>query len=212
MNNAPVIIIGGGGHAKVLADCLRLQSCRIMGFTDWDETALIPGVKRLGDDSFLQQVEPSQVHLVNGIGSVRSLELRKNIFDRFKALGFHFINIIHPSVLIANDVDLAEGTQIMAGAIIQPGCQIGCNTIVNTKVSLDHDCRISAHVHISPGSTLCGGVIIDESVHIGAGSTLIQNIHIGAQSLIGAGSVVIKDVSPGQKVFGVPAKVKEATQ
>lgn len=206
----PVIVVGSGGHAKVLIDALLIQNFRVLGITDKDlskEDNKVLGVPVIGGDDVIFQYHPSKILLVNGIGSATGTSLRKELFDKFKNMGFSFLNLIHPSAIFANDVELAEGTQIMAGAVIQTGSFVGKNSIINTKVSIDHDCLIGNHVHIAPGVTLSGGVTVKDCTHIGTGATVIQGIHIGRNCLIGAGSLVNKDVPDGSKVFGVPAKV-----
>ncbi|HEX3032888.1 MAG TPA: NeuD/PglB/VioB family sugar acetyltransferase, partial [Bacillota bacterium] len=132
--------------------------------------------------------------------------LRSKLFDKFKADGYSFASVIHPSAIIGYDVELGEGVQILAGAIIQPGSRVGANTIINTKASLDHDCIIGAQVHVAPGVTMSGNVRIADGVHIGTGAVLIQGISVGRNSLVGAGAVVIRDVTAESTVVGVPAK------
>lgn len=94
----------------------------------------------------------------------------------------------------------------MAGAVIQPDVTIGANVLINTRASVDHDCRIGDHAHLAPGTTLCGGVCVGHTTHIGAGATVIQGVQIGNRCLIGAGSLVLRDVADGKKAYGVPAK------
>jgi len=94
----------------------------------------------------------------------------------------------------------------MAGSVIQPGSVIKKNTIINTKVSVDHDCIIGAHVHLAPGVTISGGVCVEDAVHIGTGALVIQGIHIGKKCLIGAGSLVLNNIKEGSTVFGLPAR------
>lgn len=204
----PVIVIGGGGHAKVLIDILLIRGNEVLGYSDVDTnqkgTKLL-GVPMIGDDNIVLEHKPESVELVNALGSVRLPAKRKNLFDKFKDRGFTFASVIHPSAVIASDVEIREGAQIMAGAIIQPGSRIGLNTIVNTKTSVDHDCIIGDHVHLAPGTTISGGVTVGAGVHIGVGATVIQGVRIGDNSLIGAGSLVLKDVPKGAKVMGVPA-------
>ena len=123
-----------------------------------------------------------------------------------KILGYDFSTVIHPSAVVTSDVILGEGSQGMSGEVIQPGSHIGCNTIINTRASVDHDCIIGDHVHISPGVTLSGGVDIGAGSHIGTGATLIQGISIGCGCLVAAGAVVVKDITDGEMVRGVPAR------
>jgi sugar O-acyltransferase (sialic acid O-acetyltransferase NeuD family) len=207
----PVLIVGGGGHAKVLIDMLRLRSMRILGITEADPTKLgteVLGVRVIGDDKAISEHTPGNLLLVNGIGSVNLPRARKTVFEKFKEKGFTFATIIHPSAVVAPDVVLGEGCHIMAGAVIQPGSRIGMNTIVNTGSSVDHDCLIGDHVHISPGVTLSGGVTVGRMTHIGAGATIIQGIRTGDNCLVYAGSVVVDDVPAETQVLGVPAKIR----
>jgi sugar O-acyltransferase (sialic acid O-acetyltransferase NeuD family) len=203
----PVIIIGAGGHAKVLIDALL--PAEVLGLTDANpERAgqLLLGLPVIGSDDVVAQYPPTTIRLVNGLGSVRAGYHRKSLFERFKREGYQFASVIHPSVVIARDVVLSEGVQIMAAAVVQSGCHIGKNTIINTRAVVDHDCHIGSHVHIAPGAILSGGVDVGENAHIGTGATVIQGIRIGRNSLVAAGAVVIRDVPEDVTVAGVPAR------
>lgn len=209
MMNRPVIILGGGGHAKVLVDALFKSGIPVSGILDPDTslhgTGLL-GVPILGGDELLSDFPPQQYDLVNGVGSIRQPRARQAIFRKLKESGYRFATVIHPAATIGSDVKLEEGVQIMAGAVLQPGCHVGCNTIINTRSSLDHDCSIGNHCHIAPGVTLSGGVRTGSGVHIGTGATVIQGITIGDNCLIAAGAVVVADIAEGRQVRGVPAQ------
>lgn len=205
----PVIILGAGGHSKVLIEALLVSSAVIAGIVDSDparQGTEVLGVLVLGGDDVVTEFPPSEVLLVNGIGSVGLPIKRQQVFDKFKALSYNFATVVHPSAVVASDVVLGEGTQVMAGAVIQPGCHIGVNCIINTRVSVDHDCIIGDHSHISPGVIFSGGVTVGVCSHIGTGATAIQGISIGGGCLVAAGAVVIKDIADGAKVRGVPAR------
>lgn len=210
--NLPVIILGGGGHAKVLVEALRTTNIIIVGITDADpakQGTAIMGVPVLGDDSVVGQHDPSRVRLVNGLGSVNIPAARASLFETFTSQGFSFATVIHPRAIVASDAVLAEGAQIMAGAVIQPGVIIGRNSIVNTGAIVDHDCMIGDHAHLSPGAMLSGGVRIGNNTHVGTGATVIQGITIGAGCLVAAGAVVISNVPDGTAVMGVPARISQ---
>lgn len=204
--NKSIIIIGNGGHASVLTEILLLHKRDILGYTGPREEANSYCVKYLGTDEIIETYSPEEVELVLGLGTIRVSTVRHNIFEKMKRQGYTFVTCIHPKSIISLNSRLAEGTQIMAGAIIQPHAQIGENTIINTGAIIEHDCLIGAHVHIAPGTTLSGGVIIGDDTHIGSGSTIIQGVEIGRNTLIGAGSVVISNIGTNKKAFGVPAK------
>ena len=207
--NKNIIIIGGGGHARVLIASLKVLRCEIIGILHPDASLIghyIDGVCVLGNDDKLRDYAPDTIELVNGLGSVSLPEKRKDIYIKFKKDGYSFASIVHPSAIVVDDVKIGEGVQIMAGAIIQTGCLIGDNAIINTGAIVDHDCKIGAHVHIAPGSAISGSVEIGEMVHIGTGASIIQGKKIGDSVIIGAGSVVIENVPSNYEVVGVPAR------
>jgi sugar O-acyltransferase (sialic acid O-acetyltransferase NeuD family) len=202
----PVIVIGGGGHAKVVISTLLQCGESILGFVDLNPTCpSLFGARNLGSDAAVLLHAPANVRLVNGVGSTASTVDRQDVYDRFTREGYSFATVKHPSAIIPPGVQIEHGAQIMAGAILQPGSTVGPNAIVNTGAIIDHDCVIGAHAHVAPGVTLSGGVHIGAGAHVGTGASIIQRIQVGAGSVVGAGALVIRDVPPGAKVVGVPA-------
>lgn len=209
----PVIVIGSGGHAKVVIDALQCAGRRVIGRTDSDPARGgidIGGIPFLGDDSALTARDPATVELANGIGSTGDATRRIAVFDRFRARGFRFARVIHPSAIVASDAEIGEGAQIMAGAIVQPGCRIGANVIVNTGARVDHDCAIGEHVHVAPGAVLCGEITVGARSHIGAGAVVIQTVSIGEDCLVAAGGAVIKKLPDRALAKGIPARSAES--
>jgi sugar O-acyltransferase (sialic acid O-acetyltransferase NeuD family) len=202
----PLIVVGGGGHAKVLVSTLLLLRHRVLGFVDVDlSMPPLLGIPNLCDDDAVLAYRPEQVRLVNGVGSINSTIRRQRIYERFIERGYVFETIIHPFSMVSHEVETGAGVQIMAGAIVQPGTRLGDDMIVNTGACVDHDCLIEAHAHIAPRATLSGNVHIGRGSHIGAGATIIQGIKVGIGSTVGAGAVVIRDVPDEVTVAGVPA-------
>jgi len=208
-----IIIIGAGGHAKVLVDALLAAGIAPTGLIDADPRrhgATVLGIPVLGGDGMLAGFDRGQVVLVNGIGSTGHPDLRLAVQARLAALGFVFRTVIHPAAIIAAEVTVGDGAQLMAGAVVQTGTRLGAGAIINTRAVVDHDCRIGAHAHIAPGAVLCGDVRVGAASHVGAGATVVQGSTIGDGCLIGAGAVVIRDVADGVRVQGVPARSREA--
>ncbi|MFC3799868.1 acetyltransferase [Cohnella sp. GCM10012308] len=208
--NKPVIVLGGGGHAKVVIESLRLLGAKIVGITAPNPTDIADSLQNypwIGNDAAIQQsYSTADIILINGIGQVAHSGLRSRLYDDFKQKGYTFGAIIHPAAIMASDVRLGEGAQIMAGCIVQPSVEIGDNTVLNTRSSIDHDCRIGHHVHIAPGAILAGGVIVDDEAFIGAGAVVIEGRRIGKGAVVGAGAVVVRNVPAGARHAGVPAK------
>lgn len=204
-----LILLGGGGHARVLATALRDSQLSIQGYVavepapDRDRNLLPP---YLGDDNVVFDFDPGEVRLINGVGSARNAERRQRLYDSFRNHGYSYISVIHPSAQVAEGAGLGEAVQVMAGAVIQTGCVIGDNTIVNTSTIVDHDCMTGRHCHIAPGAILCGNVILGDNVHVGAGAVIKNGITVGGHAVIGLGAAVVTDVSAGTTVVGVPAR------
>ena len=208
MNSAArVILIGGGGHARVILEVLTITGCDVLGFVDRDPSAVLAGnVDRLGAEDAVMGYASRDVSLANGIGSVGKPGSRCNWFEVFRKEGYRFSSVIHPAATVSGSVSLGEGVQVMAGAMIQVAAILEDNVLVNTGAVVDHGCRIGSHVHIAPGAVLCGDVSIGERTHVGAGATIIQGVRVGEDCVIGAGSVVVSDVASGETVMGVPAR------
>ena len=197
MSSKPVIILGTGGHAKVVTDALKLSGRKILGFITLD---MAPGSyfcdeRILGNDSEIIKYSPDEIELINGVGTLPGNNLRWELADKLRKQGYSFATVIHPSAVIASDVTLEEGVQIMAGVVIQAGTKIGKDSIINTGALIDHDCKIYENCQISPGVVLSGGVIIEKNSYIGTGAKIIQYITLKEECVVAAGAIIYKDVS-----------------
>lgn len=211
----PVIILGGGGHAKVLIGVLQRLDCQILGIVDPNQPigGLFQGLRVLGSDNVVFDYSPAEIELVNGVGSLPNDKgLRASIFNTFSDKGYRFKTLVDPTAFIAADVELNDSVQVMAGVIIQAGTKIAMNTIVNSGAIVEHDCRIGRHVHIAPGAVLSGSVDVGDAVHIGTGAKIIQGISIGAGSIIGAGSVVAQDIACDRIVYPPRPQIKSISR
>lgn len=208
----PVVVLGGGGHGRVLLEMLKQLDVEVLGVVDpgLEVGSDCRGIRVLGGDEVVLAFSPEQLLLVNAIGSLpRDKGLRQSLYLQFQRQGYFFKTLQHPSALLAEDVSLADGVQIMAGSIVQTGAKIAENTIVNTGAIVDHDCVIGAHAHLAPGVVLSGGVTVGDQVHIGTGAIVIQGINIGDGSVIGAGCVVTKDVGVRQIVYPARSYIQD---
>ena len=210
MSSQPLVMIGAGGHAKVLHALAMALGRSIVGVCDpqllHQGQSHWRGVPILGGDEALAQLDPAAVGLINGIGQLVGSFARQKIYVRLRQLGFKFPALIHPAAWVASTALLGDGVQIMAGAIVQPDCCIGQNSIINTHACIDHDCQIGEHVHIAPGATLCGAVLVGSSCFVGSGSTVIQGIRIGERAVVGAGVALVRDLKSGHMILGAAVR------
>ncbi len=194
MNNG-IILIGAGGHAKVIAEVIELSGGTVQQMVDADRS-----ITEVIGYPVTQEI-PGGYPIIIAIGNNH---LRKSVAEESKAeLG----TAIHPSANISKRSLIDKGSVVMAGVSINSGTTIGKHCIINTNASVDHDCLIGDFVHISPNAALAGNVMIGEGSHIGIGSSVIQGIHIGKWVTIGAGAVIIEDIPDHAVVVGVPGKI-----
>ena len=198
-----IIFLGAGGHARVLLSALSEQVPEGYVAPSADgELAL----RYLGTDEFLSEINPGQVVLVNGLGSLGPNSRRVHLYKELSKNGFTFKSVVHRNAYLPSDVELGCGVQIMTGVTVQPGCSISEDVIINTGAQIDHDCHIGPHCHIAPGCILCGEVTLGADSHIGAGATILQGVTVGAGVLVGAGALVTKDIRNNALVKGIPAR------
>ena len=204
-----IILLGGGGHAKVLIDLINTSmQFEISGILD---TQLEIGTKVLnvpvlGDDDLLSGLYSKGIkNVCIAIGSVKDNARRRILFDKVKQMGLLVPYLLHPQAIISKNVRFSEGVQIMAGVNVQTDSLFKENTIINTGAIIEHDCSIGSHVHICPGAVISGGCTVGDGAFIGAGATVMQEINIGKCVTVAAGAVVVKDVPDRSMVKGVPA-------
>ena len=153
--NEKVVIIGAGGHAKVIADIVIRSNDELIGFLDDNilkETSIIKNYKVIGtikDAKELQQ-NNSKIKFIIGIGNN---DVRKKIAE---AYSLPYYTAIHPSAIIGLNVKIEEGTVLMANSIINPDSKIGKHCIINTGTIVEHENTIEDYVHLSPSVTLSG--------------------------------------------------------
>lgn len=205
-NPGEVSLYGGGGHARVIADVLRVRQINLATQYE-DDLRLVedpsgqfqPGIMLSGKENFTPPLNP----LIIAIGKN---QIRQNIANSLKSIDVNYATVIHPRANISDSATIGNGSVIFSNAVIQVGTEVGMHVIINTSASIDHECKIGDFAHISPNATLCGNVTVGEGTHIGAGATVIEGVKIGKWSTVGAGAVVIRDVEDFQTVVGCPAK------
>jgi len=209
MTKQGLVLIGAGGHARVVLDIVR-QAARydIIGLLDRNSAlhgTSLDGVPVLGGDDRIEVLR--QQGVTHALVAIGDNETRCRLAAGLTARGFSLATAIHPKAIVAPDVSVGAGTVMMAGVVVNPGASIGENAIVNTGATVDHDCTIGACAHIAPGVHLGGGVRVGRLTLVGIGASVIQYKTIGCNVVVGTGAAVIHDVPDNVLVVGVPARV-----
>jgi UDP-perosamine 4-acetyltransferase len=202
-----VVVIGAGGHAKVVIDILRSDArYEVIGCTGHRQSGLLSGVQVLGDDEILSSLYEQEIrHAFVAIGNNAK---RRELAMMLEHIGFTLINAVSRHAYIAPSVRLGRGVAVMPGAVINADAVIGSYAIINTGASVDHDSHIGEACHVAPGCHLSGNVHVGDGTLLGTGCTVIDGIDIGTDCIIGAGSVVVRPIPDQTLAYGVPARVQ----
>ena len=204
-----LMILGAGGHGKVVAEIAELMG-------KWNEIVF------LDDNKEIDEINGYRV-----IGSLNDYKIYKDVYQyAFVAIGNNKLRLqiieditreglivpvlVHPFTFMSSNCLVQEGTVIMGGTVINTNSTIGKGCIINTSSSIDHDCVLEDGVHISPGVHIGGTVSVGKSTWICIGSSVANNIVIGSNVVVAAGSAVIKNIPENVMVAGVPAKIKKS--
>lgn len=195
-----LVIIGAGGHGKVIADNALKNGYSNICFVDDRSTGEVMGLPVVGTSADIPKLDDGNTDFIIGIGNNA---IRKKIAAAYDV---HWVTLIHPSAQIAVDVSLGKGTVVMAGAVINACAVVGNHCIINTRAVIEHDNVIGDYVHISPNATLGGTVRIGALTHVGIGATVRNSTDICSNCIIGAGAVVVCDIKDSGTYIGVPAR------
>lgn len=200
------IIIGGGGHARVLRELLRRRGDYVLGYSA-PKPEKHSDLPYLGSDDALRTFATDRpVIAALGVGKIRATRNRIAILDFIESLGITCPPIVAPTATVHSNVELGAATVVLDAAVIITGSRLGRACIVNTGAIIDHDCQIGDDVHLSVGSVICGGATIGKHCMIGAGATIVQSISICDECTIGAGATVTSSIDVPGTYVGTPAR------
>lgn len=203
-----MILIGGGEHARVVAEAVRAMGrAELTGFVDSEpcaETSRRLGLPRLGGDDALDAKRGAWGVLC--IASPNSLAARRRIVARLSPRLAGWSTVIHPNAWVSPTANVEAGAVIMAGAVLQSGARVGAHCVVNSGAIVEHDVELGAFSLAGPRVVLGGGARVGEGAYLGMGAAVRDHVTIGAEALIGMGAVVVGDVEAGRRVLGVPAR------
>lgn len=201
---ARVVVVGAGGHAKVVMDALMSSDPALAACFADDCTERV-GLELLG-----RRVEAAPRQLVRaGVKfhvAIGNNQVRQTLQWELQQQGGGALSVIHPRACVSRHAALGDGVFVAAGGVAAPSSRVGDGVIINHGAVVDHDCVVGAFTHVAPHATLGGGVSLGRFVTIGAGATVLPGVHVGDGAIIGAGAVVVRSVPSGAVFYGVPAR------
>ena len=208
-----VMVVGAGGHARVVESLLRyVPDVELAGFADRTRASF---GERIGGAAVTTTWDELPAWRDAGVTAV-ALAIgdnaeRARMFAAATAHGYRVLGLRHPTAFVERDAVVGEAAVICAGAILGAGCRLGANTLVNTGAIVDHECAVGDHAHLGPGCRLAGRVTVGALTFVGLGATVREGIRIGENVVVGMGSVVVADIPDNAVAYGVPSRVRAAT-
>jgi sugar O-acyltransferase (sialic acid O-acetyltransferase NeuD family) len=208
-----LVLVGGGGHALVVAEAAGLSGFHLPGYLDdhpLPALARKPGaLNRLGGFADIGRIAGRRWILAIG-----NVNVRRTVLDALMNIGEggNAQSVIHPTAYVSATATIGRGVYIGPGAVVHSRALIGDHAIVNTGVIVEHECVVGPNTHLAPGVVLAGGVNVGHDTLVGVGSKVLPTLSIGNECVIGAGSVVLRSVPEKAVAMGVPAQIRREQQ
>lgn len=167
-----ILIIGAGGHARSCMDVIELENkFKIAGFIDNKniDTLKYP---ILGNDDDLKTLFKKYKFACIGIGQIKDVDVRMNIFDKLLSIGFSLPVIISPLAYVSALSKIDIGTIVMHQALVNINVKIGKACIINSKALIEHDAIVEDFCHISTASVVNGECIVKKCSFLGSNTHL----------------------------------------
>ncbi|MCC7464246.1 MAG: acetyltransferase [Gammaproteobacteria bacterium] len=205
-----LLIIGAGGHGKVVADAaLEMGQWSRIAFVD-DRADEMQSVAGLSVIARIAQIQSLRAQWRDAVVAIGNAALRLDLLRILAGVGFGLPAVVHPGAIVSRWATIGSGSVAFAQSAVNAGAVVGDGCIINTGATVDHDCRLGDGVHVCPGAHLAGDVIVGCRSWIGIGAIVRQSLSIGSDAVIGAGSVVVRPIADGATALGVPARPRNS--
>lgn len=206
----PVVVLGAGGHAKVVIEALRAGGRVVAGvLAPRGGTAPHPGAPVLGGDDWLDSAAARGVEITVGVGANPSTAARKRLHELAASKGASFCVVVAPGAWVSPTAELGPGAQVLTNAVVHAGAKVGAGAVVNTAAVVEHDAAVGDHAFLSPRVVICGAATVGELAFIGAGAVVLPGVRIGRRAVVPAGAVVRRDLPDDALLVDGRARVRK---
>mgnify|MGYP002674565395 FL=1 len=153
-------------QAMLQYDCAFVDDGQPAGIEICD----IPVVGGLAD---LPELRKEYGLLVVGIGNN---QFRSQVYEKAKALGYAFPNIIAPSAYISPYAKFGCGCVVLQNACVQNGASVGNGVLLNAGTEVHCDAAVGDYTLIYTNSVVRTGAIVGNLARIGSNCTISNNV------------------------------------
>lgn len=159
-----LLIIGAGGHGKVVAEVARDIGYEKIDFLDDNNPEAIG---RISD------IEKLSDQYSDAFVAIGNNKLRGELLQKLKECGYVIPTLIHPTAYVSRTATLGSGTVVEPKAIVNAGSHVGEGSIVSVGSIVDHDVNVGACCHINAGAIVKAGANVDAFRKLEAGEVVL---------------------------------------
>ena len=203
-----IYILGVGRNTIVTIDLAETCGYKVAGLYHYLDD-------RTGEDYFGHKIIGCNEELFgqdltgkNFVVSVGENAIRAEIFQRLRERGANLVTLVHPTAVVSRYSVLKDGVHVYAYAVVDPNVVVEEDSIISSKTSLLHGCRVGKHCFVAPDAVVGANTLMEDYSFVGLNATLVSNKagQIGRGAVVGASAVVTRPVSDDAVAVGVPAR------
>ena len=172
MSKEKLLLVGAGGFGRMVAeqamfryDCAFVDDGQPVG-------AEIRGIPVVGGLADLPELRKGYDLLVVGIGNN---QFRAQVYEKAKALGYAFPNIVALSAYISPFAEVGCGCVVLQNACIQNGASVGDGVLLNVGTEVHCDAAVGDYALIYTNSVIRTGATVGNFARIGSNCTVCYN-------------------------------------
>jgi len=203
-----LIIIGAGQFGRELyswtLDAIRTGcDLNVKGFLDDNPDSLENYKYNTKVISGVDAYKPQKNDVF--ICSIANIKAKMRCCHKILAKGGQFINLIHPTAVIGQNVVMGQGVILGPYVLLTCDLTIGDFVTISSHSGVAHDSTIGDWCCINGWCVINGCSVLGEAVFLGSNAVILPGSRVGKHAFVGAGSLVLRRVRDYEKVFGVPA-------
>lgn len=172
MSKEKLLLVGAGGFGRMVAEQAMLHYDCAFVDDGQDVGTEICGIPVIGGIADLPVLRKDYGLLVVGIGNN---QFRAQVYEKAKAVGYTFPNIIASSAYISPYAKIGCGCVILQNACIQNDSVVGDGVLLNAGTEVHCGGTVDDYVLLYTNSTVRTGAKVGRCARIGGNVTICNN-------------------------------------
>jgi sugar O-acyltransferase (sialic acid O-acetyltransferase NeuD family) len=192
-----IIIYGNGRVSKIIYQFVK-KSFDVVAFTvdkEYAQKNTVEGLPLLPFENIENELPAKDHKMLIAVGYVQMNNIREKKYKEAKEKGYQFINYIHPSVDMHDNIIFGENNIVLDHVTVQPYSQIGNSNFIWSNAVIAHGSIIGSNNWITSGVVVSGDSVIKSKCFLGVNATIGHNITIEDENFIGANVLVTKSTN-----------------